>query len=45
MTEINVSGNLSDMLAGINAVGDDLLWRGGTAAPGLRMDRLTISGL
>ena len=45
VTEINVSGNLSDMLAGIDAVGDDLLWRGSTAAPSLRMDRLTVSGL
>ena len=45
VTEVNVSGNLRDMLASIDAVGNDLLWRGGTAAPSLRMARLTVSGL
>lgn len=45
VTEINVSGNLKDMLASIDAVGDDLLWRGSSAAPSLRMARLTLSGL
>ncbi|HWQ27765.1 MAG TPA: metallopeptidase TldD-related protein, partial [Dehalococcoidia bacterium] len=45
VTEINVSGNLRDMLAGIDAVGSDLLWRGGYAAPGLRISRMTVSGL
>ena len=45
VTEINVSGNLSEMLAGIDAVGDDLLWRASIAAPSLRMNRLTVSGL
>jgi PmbA protein len=45
VTEINVSGNLKDMLAAIDAVGSDLLWRGSSAAPSLRMSRLTVSGL
>jgi PmbA protein len=45
VTEINVSGNLKDMLAGIDAVGSDLHWRGGNAAPSLRMSRMTVSGL
>jgi PmbA protein len=45
VTEINLSGNLKDMLGGIDAVGDDLLWRGHSAAPSLRMSRLTVSGL
>jgi PmbA protein len=45
VTEINVSGNLKDMLGSIDAVGNDLLWRGGSAAPSLRMSRLTVSGL
>ncbi len=44
VSEINVSGNLLDMLAAINAVGDDLQWFGGSAAPTLRMSQLTISG-
>jgi PmbA protein len=45
VTEINLSGNLKDMLAGIDAVGDDLLWRGSNAAPSFRMARITVSGL
>ncbi len=45
VTEINLSGNLKEMLAGIDAVGNDLFWRGAGAAPSLRMARLTVSGL
>ncbi len=45
VTEINVSGNLKDMLANIDAVGSDVLWRGGVAAPSLRISRMTVSGL
>jgi PmbA protein len=45
VTEINLSGNLKDMLANIDAVGNDLLWHGSSAAPSFRMSRLTISGL
>jgi len=45
VTEINVSGNLKEMLAGIKRLGNDLLWRGGSAAPSLLMDKLTVSGL
>ncbi|HXH22050.1 MAG TPA: TldD/PmbA family protein [Dehalococcoidia bacterium] len=45
VTEVNISGNLKDMLAAIDAVGSDLLWRGGIAAPSLRIGRMTVSGL
>ncbi len=45
VTENNVSGNLKDMLRSIDAVGDDLLWLAGSAAPTIRMPKLTISGL
>jgi PmbA protein len=45
VTEINLSGNLKDMLASIDAVASDLLWRGSAAAPSFRMSRLTVSGL
>ncbi len=45
VTEVNVSGNLKDMLAGVDAVANDVLWRGGLSAPSLRMKRLTVSGL
>ena len=44
VSEINVSGNLLDMLASIDAVGADLQWFGSAAAPTLRMSRLTVSG-
>lgn len=45
VTEINVSGNLREMLADVDAVGNDLLWRGRFAAPSLRISRMTVSGL
>jgi PmbA protein len=45
VTEINLSGNLKEMLASIDAVGNDVLWRGSSAAPSFRMSRLTVSGL
>jgi PmbA protein len=45
VSEINVSGNLKQMLRDIDAVGDDLLWLAGTAAPTIRMSKLTVSGL
>ncbi len=43
--EINVSGNLLDMLARIDAVGSDAQWFGSTSAPTLRMSRMTVSGV
>jgi PmbA protein len=45
VSEINVSGNLKEMLLGIEQVGDDLFFRGSTGAPTLRMARLMVSGL
>lgn len=42
--EVTVSGSLLDMLAGIDAVGDDLEFRGAIAAPTLRFAELTVSG-
>ena len=43
--EVNVSGNLKQMLLDIDAVGDDLQWFAGTAAPTVRMSKLMVSGL
>ncbi len=43
--EVNVSGNLKDMLHDIEAVGNDLQWRAGSASPTIKMARLTVSGL
>ncbi|MBF6600901.1 MAG: TldD/PmbA family protein [Dehalococcoidia bacterium] len=45
VTEINVSGNLKQMLRDVDAVGDDLLWMAGSAAPTVRVERMTVSGL
>lgn len=45
VTEVNISGRLPDMLAAVDAVGDDLTWFGATAAPTIRVQRMTVSGL
>jgi PmbA protein len=45
VSEINVSGNLNTMLRDIDMVGDDLVFRGSTAAPTFRMASLVVSGL
>ncbi len=44
VSEINISGNLRDMLNDVDAVGDDSQWFGQTAAPTIRMSCMTISG-
>jgi len=45
VTEINVSGNLRDMLRDIEMVGDDLFFQGSMGAPTIRMAKLMVSGL
>ena len=45
VAEINVSGNLKQMLRDVDAVGNDLEWRAGIASPTIRMSRMTVSGL
>ncbi len=45
VSEINVSGNLVEMLQDVDMVGDDLVFRSGTAAPTFRMRKLVVSGL
>jgi len=42
--EVTIAGNLADMLAGVDAVGSDLLWQGRVAAPTLRIARMTVAG-
>ncbi|TMA15066.1 MAG: TldD/PmbA family protein, partial [Deltaproteobacteria bacterium] len=42
--EVTVSGNLLEMLKGIDAVGDDLDFRASTAAPTIRFAELVVSG-
>lgn len=45
VTEVNISGRLPEMLAAVDAVGDDLTWFGSTAAPTVRLRQMTVSGL
>ena len=45
VTEINVSGNLREMLKDIDMVGNDLFVRGPAASPTVRMSKLMVSGL
>ncbi|MBV8087159.1 MAG: TldD/PmbA family protein [Chloroflexi bacterium] len=45
VAEINVSGNLKDMVKAVDMVGNDLDWRAPIAAPTLRIGRLMVSGL
>jgi PmbA protein len=45
VSEINVSGNLREMLMGIQLVGNDLFFRGASGAPTVRMNKLMVSGL
>ncbi len=45
VTEINLSGNLKEMLANIDAVANDTLWRLDKATPSFRMSEMTVSGL
>jgi PmbA protein len=44
VSEVTISSTLDAMLKGIDAVGDDLELRTSTAAPTLRVSRMTISG-
>ena len=43
--EINVSGNLKDMIRDIVMVGNDVDYRSATVAPTLKMAKLMVSGL
>jgi PmbA protein len=42
--EITIAGNLNDMWRHIDMVGNDLVFRGRTAAPTLKIGRMTIAG-
>jgi len=44
VSEVTISSNLDAMLKGIDAVANDLLLRTSTAAPTVRVNRMTISG-
>jgi PmbA protein len=42
--EITIAGNLKDMYKNIAAIGNDLVFRGASAAPTLRVEGMTIAG-
>jgi PmbA protein len=42
--EVTIAGNLKDMLRDVDAVGNDLVWRGSAASPTLRVAKMTIAG-
>ena len=44
VNEITIAGNLRQMLLDVDAVGDDLVFRGSSASPTLRIRKMTISG-
>ncbi len=44
MNEVTIAGNLKQMLLDVDAVGNDLEFRGSSAAPTLRVRKMTVSG-
>jgi PmbA protein len=44
VSEVTIAGNLKQMLRDVDAVGSDLVFRGSSAAPTLRVRRMTVSG-
>ncbi|MEW6368662.1 MAG: TldD/PmbA family protein [Acidobacteriota bacterium] len=44
VSEMTIAGNLRDMLASIDTVGNDLVFRGSMAAPTFRIAKMAVSG-
>jgi PmbA protein len=42
--EVTIAGNLKDMLRDVDAVGSDLVFRGSSAAPTIRVRKMIVSG-
>jgi PmbA protein len=42
--EVTIAGNLRDMLAGIELIGNDLVFRNATSAPTVKVARMTVAG-
>ncbi len=42
--EITIAGNLGDMLKSIDRIGSELVWRGRTASPPIRIASMTVAG-
>ena len=44
VSEVTIAGNLNEMLHGIEAVGNDLEFRGSVAAPTIKIGEMTVGG-
>jgi PmbA protein len=44
VSEVNISGNMAEMLSNIDAVGNDAMTFGATTAPTVRISNMTVSG-
>jgi len=44
VSEVTIAGNLSEMLMGISAIGNDLEFRGSVAAPTIKLGEMTVGG-
>jgi PmbA protein len=42
--EVTIAGNLREMLMDVDAVGSDLVFRGSSASPTIRIKKMTVSG-
>ncbi|MGA7258201.1 MAG: TldD/PmbA family protein [Terracidiphilus sp.] len=42
--EVTIAGNLAEMLRNVSAVGSDLVFRGATASPTIRIDGMMLAG-
>ena len=42
--EVTIAGNLLDMLAGVDGIGNDLVLRDRTAAPTVKIARMVVAG-
>jgi PmbA protein len=42
--EVTIAGNLREMLHDVDAIGSDLVFRGGSASPTIRIRKMTLSG-
>ena len=44
VNEITIAGNLKDMMAGVEMIGNDLNWRSSTVAPTIKIAEMMIAG-
>ena len=42
--EVTIAGSLPDMFAGIEMIGDDVVFRSAVTAPTLKIGRMTVAG-